>query len=108
MHAEILQCHLFEELLVVPAWLVPVDVRKPEPDKDGADIRVLELDGTIRTSVEPGSKGMSVSGLRVVLTRELFSKHVEVITDDRLDFGWTPIIGHRVGVYPSPASSASR
>src|SRR5262249_39963794 len=104
MDLEELQDTLLQELLIIPPRLVSIDIRQSQLDQDGTDVRVLDLDSPFRPRVELARKRLPVNGLRVLLLGKFLAKHVEVVTDDRLDLATIPIIGHRVGVYPRPLS----
>ena len=60
--------HFFlQQFLVVPARLVAVEIWESEFDQDRADVRVLELDGARRPSVEQGLQEPVVRRLIVAL-----------------------------------------
>ena len=61
--------------------------------EDGADVRVLELDRTLR-SPNDTSKSVVVGGFRVGKSGKLLAQHVEVVADRRLYFVARPTCGH--------------
>ena len=79
-----------EAHLEIESWLIALDPDLPEPLQDGADILVLELDGSFGKVLQQRKERTSIGSLVVPTPRDFLREHREIAFDGQVAFGIAP------------------